>query len=77
MNPKNAKYKSETQKDVTYAEGGSDHMFGEQQAEPQTPAHTGQEDTKGPGAKYAEGGKGKMFGYNPSVPAKAGITSAR
>ena len=69
--------KKEAQHDVEFAEGGDTPMFGEQQAEPQTPAHTGQEDTHGPGAKFAKGGSNKMFSYNPSQPAKAGITSAR
>jgi hypothetical protein len=77
MNPKNAKYKSETEKDVEFAEGGDDHMFGQQAAEPQTSGHTEQEDSKGPGAKYAEGGKSKMFGYSPSVPQQAGRTGQR
>jgi hypothetical protein len=77
MNPKNAKYKSETEKDVEFAKGGDDKMFGQQQAEPQTPGHTEQEDKAGPGAKYAEGGKSKMFGYSPSVPQQAGRTGQR
>jgi len=60
-----------------FAEGGDTPMFGEQQAETQTPAQTSSESDTGPGAKFAKGGSGKMFGYSPSVPAKAGITSAR
>jgi len=77
MNPKSAKYKSETQKDVEFAKGGDDHMFGEQAAEKQTPGHTEQEDSAGPGAKFAEGGKGKMFSYSPSIPQAAGRTGQR
>jgi hypothetical protein len=71
------KSKKEGQHDVTFAEGGDDHMFGKQQAEPQTPAQTSSESDPGPGAKFAKGGGGKMFGFNPSVPQQPGRTSAR
>jgi hypothetical protein len=71
------KTKKEGQHDVEFAEGGSGHMFGEQQAGPEKPGTTSPNDAPGPGAKYATGGSSKMFGYSPSVPAKSGITSAR
>ncbi len=68
-------------KDTTFAEGGDTPMFGEQAADAQKPAgtahDTGNDQDGGPGDKFAMGGSGKMFGYNPSVPARAGITSAR
>jgi len=66
-------------KAATFAEGGhSNHMFGEQNADEQKSATTAH-DTGGGGEgdKFAKGGSGKMFGYNPSVPARAGITGAR
>lgn len=72
-----AKTKVESERDTTFAKGGSGHMFSEQQAEPQTPAHTGQEDAAGPGEKFAKGGSTKMFGFAGAQPAKAGITGAR
>ena len=66
-------------KDQTFAEGGhSNHMFGEQNADSQKAATTAHDTgAGGPGDKFASGGSGKMFGYSPSVPARAGITSAR
>jgi hypothetical protein len=72
-----AKDKQETEKDVTFAEGGDTPMFSEQAAGPDKPGNTGKDTSSAPGAKYAEGGKGKMFGYNASQPAKAGQTGAR
>ena len=77
MDPKNAKYKSETEKDVEFAEGGDTKMFGEQEANEKKPGMTGKLDARGPGAKYAEGGTTKMFGYSQSVPMKAGQTGQR
>lgn len=68
-------------KDQTFAKGGTTPMFGEQNADEQkaggTAHNTGNDQNDGPGDKFASGGSGKMFGYNPSVPARAGITSAR
>jgi hypothetical protein len=84
-----APYKKETQKDVTFAEGGDTPMFGHQQAGSQKSGGTahkvdgsdqGGSDNRGiadSGEKYASGGSTKMFGYNPSVPATAGQTGAR
>jgi hypothetical protein len=72
-----AKSKQESEHDVTFAEGGDTHMFGQQSASPDTPGNTGKTEKPAPGAKYAEGGKGKMFGFHGSVPATAGKTSAR
>lgn len=67
--------------DETFAKGGNTKMFGHQAAESQHPAgtehDTGSDQSTGTGDRFACGGKGKMFGYNPSVPARAGITSAR
>ena len=78
-----AGYKTETEKDVKFAEGGTTKMFPQQAAESVTDngmaGHTGDptRNDDAPGAKFAAGGKSKMFGYNPSQMAKAGITSAR
>ncbi len=67
-------------KPAKFAEGGHEnHMFGEQNADEQK-AGTTRHDTSpetGPGDKFAMGGSEKMFGYSPSLPARAGITSAR
>ena len=77
--------KKEAQHDVEFAEGGDTPMFGtgdrtttalSDAAGTAVPGET-YKDTKGGGGKYAEGGSTKMFSYSPSVPAKAGITSAR
>ena len=57
-------------------------MFGEQEAgardvwSDKSPS-TGKPDSSGPGEKFAAGGSTKMFGYQGSVPATAGISSAR
>ena len=87
MKPNNLsvnKTKKEGQHDVEFAEGGDTPMFGtgnrlktttEDAAGTQTPAQTSSKSKNN--EKYAEGGSTKMFGYSPSVPAKAGITSAR
>lgn len=73
-----AKIKKETSHNVQFAEGGDTHMFGKQAAGPQKPKTTAHDVSGGaPGAKFASGGSTKMHGYNPSVPATAGITSAR
>ena len=66
-------------KDTTFAAGGhSNHMFGEQNADEQKAGGTAHDaGAAGPGDKFAQGGSGKMFGYQGSVPARAGITSAR
>lgn len=85
-----ADFKKETAKNATFAEGGhSNHMFGEQVAGSQKPQVThhsvsdseGAKDEYGTGGsvgdKFAKGGSTKMFSFAPSVPAKAGITSAR
>lgn len=60
-----------------FAKGGSTHMFGEQQASPQTPGQTEKNGATGKGAQFAKGGSGKMFGFAGSEPARSGITSAR
>ena len=56
-------------------------MFGEQEAGSRTSGDkspsTGKPDDRGPGDKFAAGGSTKMFGYQGSVPATAGISSAR
>ena len=72
--PKNTK---EAQHDVTFAEGGDDHMFGKQAAGPDKPGNTGKDTSSAPGPKYAEGGRGKMFGFSPSQPKEPGKTGAR
>jgi hypothetical protein len=72
---------NETSHDVTFAKGGSTHMFGEQVAGERTGGDkspsTGKPDSSGPGAEFAKGGSGKMFGFAGSMPARDGITSAR
>jgi len=79
-----AKTKEESSHNVEFAKGGDTPMFGtgdrtkvttSDSAGEQTPGQTSSKSTDNP--KYAEGGREKMFGYSPSVPAKAGITSAR
>jgi hypothetical protein len=72
-----AKTKTETSHDVTFAEGGDTHMFGEQAAGPDKPGNTGKDQSGAPGPKYAAGGKNKMFGFAGSQPATAGQTGAR
>lgn len=72
-----AKVKKETSRNTTFAEGGNTHMFGPQKAGQQASGETAHDAGKGSGDNYACGGTTKMFGYQGSVPAKAGITSAR
>ena len=71
------KTKKEGQHDVTFAEGGDTHMFGQHAAGPEKPGNTGKDQSAAPGAKFATGGKNKMFEFHPSVPATAGQTGAR
>jgi hypothetical protein len=72
---------TEKTKNVEFAEGGTTHMFGEQEAGERTGADkspsTGKPDSSGPGEKFASGGKGKMFGFAGALPATAGISAAR
>jgi hypothetical protein len=72
-----AKTKQESERDVTFAEGGDTHMFGQQAAGPDKPGNTGKDTSGAPGAKFAKGGSSKMFGFTPSQEAKAGQTGAR
>jgi hypothetical protein len=67
----------EAQHDVTFAEGGDGHMFGQQAAGPDKPGNTGKDQSGAPGAKFAKGGSTKMFDFHPSQPATAGQTGAR
>ena len=72
---------TEKSHDVEFAKGGTTKMFGEQEAgerdgSDKSPS-TGKPDSSGPGDKFAAGGSTKMFGYQGSVPATAGISSAR
>lgn len=70
--------RNETSHDVAFAKGGNTAMFGPQAAGSQKSATTAHDVSGGaPGAKFAAGGSNKMFAYSPSVPARAGITSAR
>ena len=74
---------------VAFAKGGpaDDGGLKRQGAVPQTAAGTAHpagsgsetEDGNGPpvGEKFAKGGSTKMFGFTGSLPARAGITSAR
>ena len=71
------KSKQETEKNVTFAEGGDTHMFGKQAAGPDKPGNTGKDQSGAPGAKYAEGGKGKMFGFHGAEAQSAGRTGQR
>jgi hypothetical protein len=67
---------------VSYPKSGAKSTAGtgkgakQQKAGPQKPGTTAH-DVKSDGGKFGKGGATKMFGYNPSVPAKSGITSAR
>lgn len=70
------KSKVENAHNVEFAKGGNTHMFGPQKAGEQKEGETAHDVSDG-GGKFASGGKGKMFGYTGSLPAKAGITSAR
>ena len=72
-----AKTKQESEHNVTFAEGGDTHMFGEQAAGPDKPGNTGKDPTSAPGPKYAKGGTTKMFGFAGAQEAKAGQTGAR
>ena len=72
-----AKIKKEASHNVEVAKGGNTPMFSQQQAESQTPGHTGDRGATGKGAEFAKGGSGKMFGFAGSQPAQAGRTSAR
>jgi hypothetical protein len=72
-------------KDVEYAKGGKEQMFGEgdrtmtaaaDAAGPQPPGRTEQH-PDGPGPKFPEGGKTRMFSFKPSVTATPGQTGAR
>jgi hypothetical protein len=69
--------KEKSERNQQFAVGGKTHMFGEQQAGPQTPAKTGKNGATGKGADFAKGGAGKMFGFAGAQPAQAGKTSAR
>jgi hypothetical protein len=69
------KTKQETEHDVTFAEGGDTHMFGQQAAGPDKPGNTGKDTSGAPGAKFAKGGSTKMHSYTPVREAKAGQTS--
>ena len=67
----------ESEKDVTFAEGGDTPMFGPQAAGPDKPGNTGKDTSSAPGPKFAKGGSGKMFGYAASQEQQAGRTSQR
>lgn len=80
-----AGFMKKTEKSADFAKGGNTPMFGHgdrtttapsDAAGPQTSGVT-EHDPKGEGGKFASGGSGKMFGYSGSLPARAGITSAR
>jgi hypothetical protein len=67
----------EAQHDVTFAEGGDQHMFSKQAAGPDKPGNTGKDQSTAPGPKFAAGGSHKMFSFHPSQPATPGQTGAR
>lgn len=71
--------KEKSEKDVKFADGGDTHMFGPQNASEQKPGGTAHNtEQSGPtGGQFAKGGSTKMFGFTGSLPATAGITSAR
>jgi hypothetical protein len=71
------KTKKESEHDVTFAQGGNDHMFGPQSAGPDKAGNTGKDTTSAPGPKFAKGGSGKMFGFSPSQDQQAGRTGQR
>lgn len=70
-----ASFTQKSSHNVEFAKGGNTHMFGEQQASPQTPKQTGKNGATGKGAEFAKGGSTKMHGFRGSVPAEAGKTS--
>lgn len=73
-----AKSRTEKSHDVTFAKGGTDHMFPQQAADKVKPGATRDLTAKDNlGQKFAAGGAGKMFGYAGSQPAQSGKTSAR
>jgi hypothetical protein len=72
-----AKSKETSEHNVTFAEGGDQHMFGKQAAGPDKAGNTGKDQSAAPGAKYAAGGSHKMFGFSPSQAVTAGQTGAR
>lgn len=69
-----AAFTKKTEKSKEFAKGGKTKMFGEQQAEPQTPGQTADPGKTGKGAEFAKGGGGKMFGFRGAEAAKAGQT---
>lgn len=72
-----ASFTKKSSHNADFAKGGNTKMFGQQQAESQTPGHTGDRGATGKGAEFAKGGSTKMHGYAGSQAARAGITSAR
>lgn len=80
------KVKKEGGRDFQFAKGGDTPMFGkgdrtvtapQEQAGEAKAGETGKNAGPGAGDKYACGGSTKMFGFSPSMPARAGVTSAR
>lgn len=79
-----AGFRKETSRSADFAKGGKTKMFGhdavtpsELQSGEQAPGGTAHKNSGGAGDKYACGGKTKMFGFSGSLPARAGISSAR
>lgn len=80
-----ANFTKKTEHNAEFAKGGNTPMFGghgpvtgsDLQAGDQSPGGTAHKTSGGGGDKFASGGSGKMFGYSGSMPARAGITSAR
>jgi hypothetical protein len=70
-----AKARKEASHAVTFAKGGSGHMFGEQSANKVKAGQTAKP-TGDAGGKFAAGGSGKMFGFRPSTTQTAGRTSS-
>ena len=80
-----AAFTKKTEKNATFAKGGTTPMFGKGDRTVTAPSDAAGEqkpgvtehDPEGSGGKYASGGSTKMFGYTGSLPAQAGKTSAR
>jgi hypothetical protein len=58
------------------ATGGTDHMFGKQQAGTRVPGRSGKPDQRGPGKRFPEGGAGtgKQSKIGTAAPAGQGRT---
>ena len=70
-----AKARKEASHAVTFAKGGSGHMFGQQSANKVKAGQTAKP-AGDSGGKFAAGGKGKMFSFQGSNAQTSGRTSS-